>query len=270
MEMLLESQAGTQAVSRALSVLRAVADAGESGARMTDVARSLDLSIGTARRLLQVLAAEGLLLFDPRAKTYQVGAGLIALAVKASNAYAQRDHYMPAVMEVSSATGDTVCLLVRRGHEAVCLARIEGVFPIRVMTLDVGSIRPLGAGSGSLALLAFLSDEERTAIIARNAGEYPKYHLTAGKIEELVRKTRARGYAVNPGLIIPGMVGIAVPIYHGPTLVASINVMAIESRFPPKRQREVFGIVEAAVAKLKNLSTAAETPSQDLKRIGAR
>ena len=265
--MLKEKFAGTQSISRALAVLRVVADAGEGGIRMTDVATELALSIGTARRLLQALAAEGLLLFDVKAKTYQVGAGLIGLAVKASNAYAQREHFMPAVMDVASATGDTVCLLVRRGHQAVCLARIEGVFPIRVMTLDVGSIRPLGAGSGSLALLAFQSDEERAAIIARNASEYP---LTAAKIEELVRKTRARGYAVNPGLIIPGMVGIAVPVYHGASLVASINVMAIESRFPPKRQREVYEIVKASVAKLPMLGTSPVGLSAGLKQAGMR
>ena len=268
--MLKEKFAGTQSISRALAVLRVVADAGEGGIRMTDVATELALSIGTARRLLQALAAEGLLLFDVKAKTYQVGAGLIGLAVKASSAYAQCEHSRPAVMDVAAATGDTVCLLVRRGHQAVCLARIEGVFPIRVMTLDVGSIRPLGAGSGSLALLAFQSDEERAAIIARNASEYPQYHLTAAKIEELVRKTRARGYAVNPGLIIPGMVGIAVPVYHGASLVASINVMAIESRFPPKRQREVYEIVKASVAKLPMLGTSPVGLSAGLKQAGMR
>jgi len=49
--------------------------------------------------------------------------------------------------------GDTVYLVVRSGMEAVCLERIEGPSPVRVLTLDSGSRRPLGLGAGGLAIL---------------------------------------------------------------------------------------------------------------------
>lgn len=247
--------AGAQSISRAASILRAVGTTRPQNSSLSQIAAAVGLKIATTRRLLQAMAAEGLLIFDRDTKRYQIGADLIALAAAGDQIFAERDLLMSVAREIAAKTSDTTVLMVRRGDVAICVGRVEGAFPIRVMSLDVGSIRPLGAGSGSLALLAFLPAPERREILLRNAREYKRYKLAAEKVEELIEKAQDTGYSFNPGLILPGVFGVGVPIYRDGAVVASISVAAIEQRLNRNRRAEVVGIIKNAIAPLKGFKT---------------
>ncbi len=250
---------GTQSITRAVAVLRYVAQTGEEGTRAADVASALNLNLVTARRFLQALVAEGLLLFDAKQRTYLVGAGLISLAASASLGFAHRERFMPALTAIAEAIKDTTYLMIRRGNHAVCLARVEGAFPIRVMSLDVGSVRPLGISSGSLALFAFLPAEERARIASDLAAEYGTFGHTKDQVEELAANARSLGYAFNPGLIINGVFGVGFPIFEGNDVVASISVAAIAQRLGPDRLPDVVDAVRRAVSSIAHASV--DTPS---------
>ena len=73
---------------------------------------------------------------------------------------------------IAEATGDTVFLTQRSGLDAVCVDRQEGTFPIKTFTLEIGMRRPLGVGTGSLAILSALSEEEIQAIVNSNPPRY--------------------------------------------------------------------------------------------------
>lgn len=245
---------GAQSISRAAAVLRAVGALSGRGATLSEITAIVRLNIATTRRLLQAMASEGLILFNADNKTYQIGAELIALAATADPIFASRDSFLAAAREVAERTSDTTFLMTRRMDLAICIGRVEGAFPIRVMALDVGSLRPLGAGSGSLALLAFLPPQEQDAIIRRNASEYRKYKLNADKVAEMARGARTVGAAFNPGLIIDGVFGVGVPIYRGNVVVASISVTAIAQRLEARRRAEVVTIIRNAIGRLKSFS----------------
>jgi DNA-binding IclR family transcriptional regulator len=121
---------------------------------------------------------------------------------------------------------------VREGGAAVCVAREVGAFPIRTLSLDVGHLRPLGVGSGSLALLAFLPDEEIAALIEKNAAwlaRYPGY--SRKELLARVAETRRRGYSSVAGDIVPGMHAIGVPIIGSDGRpVAALGLAAIGER----------------------------------------
>ena len=76
---------------------------------------------------------------------------------------------------------------------AVCVAREIGDFPIRTLSLGVGDLRPLGVGSGSLALFAFLPDEqiETSWRERRLVVRYPGH--SRDEILAKVAETRRRG-----------------------------------------------------------------------------
>jgi len=74
---------GTQSVDRAVDLLLAVANAGE-GVRMTDLAKTCGLSVGTAHRLLQALARRGLVEIAPDSKRMVLGLQLFRLAGQAA------------------------------------------------------------------------------------------------------------------------------------------------------------------------------------------
>jgi DNA-binding IclR family transcriptional regulator len=244
--------AGAQSISRAAAILRAVGAASEHGTTLSEITATVSLNIATTRRLLQAMSSEELLLFNADSKTYQIGAALIALAAAGDPIFASRDLFLAAAREVAERTSDTTFLMIRRRNLAICIGRVEGAFPIRVMALDVGSLRPLGAGSGSLALLAFLPSEERDVIIRRNAMEYRKYKLSVEKVAAMARNAGRLGAAFNPGLIIDGVFGVGVPIYRGNVVVASISVTAIAQRLDERRRAEVVTIIRNAIRKLKS------------------
>ncbi|MBV8849804.1 MAG: IclR family transcriptional regulator [Methylobacteriaceae bacterium] len=236
--------------------MRAVGASEEGGATLSQITANVGLNIATTRRLLQAMAAEGLILFNTDKKTYQIGPALIALAASGDSIFASRDIFLAAAREVAERTSDTTFLMIRRSDTAICIGRVEGAFPIRVMALDVGSLRPLGAGSGSLALLAFLAPDECNSIIRRNAAEYRKYKLSAETVSEMAKEARTVGTTFNPGLIIDGVFGVGVPVYRGNSVVASISVTAIAQRLGERRRAEVVTIIRNAIGRLKSFSTA--------------
>src|SRR5256885_14029580 len=73
-------------------------------------------------------------------------------------------------------TQDTCYLTLRSGFDAVCLDRREGLSPIRVLTLDVGSRRPLGVGAAGLAILLRLSDGEAESLIQAAGPRLARYN----------------------------------------------------------------------------------------------
>jgi DNA-binding IclR family transcriptional regulator len=243
---------GAQSISRAAAVLRAVAATKTQPSTLSDIATIVGLKVPTARRVLQALAAEGFLVFDGKKKTYQVGPDLIAITAACDEVFATRDILMAACRDVAAKTSDTTVLMVRRGDTAVCVGLVQGAYPIRVMTLDVGSIRPLGAGSGSLALVAFLPKDECEKILARNEKELSRFGLSLTEISAQAAEARKTGYTLNPGRILQGVCGIGLPIFRDNKVVASVSVAAIEQRLNNTRRSQVANIVRKAVAQLQH------------------
>jgi DNA-binding IclR family transcriptional regulator len=132
---------------------------------------------------------------------------------------------------------DSVFLLVRNGFDAVCLDRVEGPFPIRTFTGDIGGKVPLGIGQGSLAILSFLPDEEREAVIRFNV---PRL-LDRGGFDEVglrmqIQNVRKAGFSsLNTGLI-PGMAGVGVPIADPEgRAVAALSIGTLSERLEGDR-----------------------------------
>ena len=73
------SSGGTQSLERALALLRAVADHGADGARLSDLMSATSLSKATAHRLLTALARERFIDQDPSNRRYHLGPELDSL-----------------------------------------------------------------------------------------------------------------------------------------------------------------------------------------------
>jgi DNA-binding IclR family transcriptional regulator len=234
---------GSQSIARAVELLGRVAERSETGARLSELAELTGLHIATARRIMQALVAAGLLAFNVKTKVYTVGPAIFSFAVQGNPWFSSRELFMPAVENIAQRTRDTALFSIRSCNEAVCMARREGDFPIRVMSLEKGTRRPLGAGSGSLAILAFLPDEERSEILKQCAPLYEPFGLSAAILSKAVAETRLAGFAFNPGRIIEDVYGLGVPILKDGIAVGSVSVAAIATRMTPARRQEIIGII---------------------------
>lgn len=222
---------GAQSIFRVLRILKYVGAAPARGVGLTDVARDLGLTPPTAHRMLSALLQEGFLALNPKLKTYSLGRESYILGLAAESRHGIKAIAESAVLRLAQSTGDTSFLSVRSGHEAVCVDRKTGDFPIKILTLEVGHRRPLGVGAGSLALLAFLPNDDIERVLARyDASAAPDLPSTA-MLREDIAAARKNGYALNPGRIIPDMLGVGVPVYDREQhVVAALSVAAIRSR----------------------------------------
>ncbi|MEB6663485.1 IclR family transcriptional regulator [Achromobacter ruhlandii] len=242
---------GAQSIFRVLRILKYVGAAPARGVGLTDVARDLGLTPPTAHRMLSALLQEGFLALNPKLKTYSLGRESYILGLAAESRHGIKAIAESAVLRLAQSTGDTSFLSVRSGHEAVCVDRKTGDFPIKILTLEVGHRRPLGVGAGSLALLAFLPNDDIERVLARyDASAAPDLPSTA-MLREDIAAARKNGYALNPGRIIPDMLGVGVPVYDREQhVVAALSVAAIRSRLSGARLQEVVAALQPAATEL--------------------
>jgi len=243
-------EATVKTVDRAARLLRAVA-AYEEGAMLSAVARDTGLGKGTVHRLLTALVDAGLVFQDHETRRYRLGVGL-ALLGHAAHRQDIAALAKPHLLRLAEQTEDTIYASVREGPAAVCVAREIGAFPIRTLSLDVGHLRPLGVGSGSLALFAFLPDDEIDTTIAKNAAWLARYRGHSRKeLLAMVDHTRQRGFSFVESRIIPGMNAMGVPIL-GPDCrpVAALSLAAITNRISGSRVGELARTLAREAAEL--------------------
>ncbi len=259
-------------LQRAFLILRALAQAKAEGGRVTQLARATGLKQATVHRLLRTLVAEGLVEQDERSKVYRLGIELFALAASAGDPLDLRSLCRPTLLRLCASLGDTIFLLARCGFDAICLDRVEGPFPIRSFTRDVGGRVPLGLGQGSLAILAFLPETEREEVIRFNVPRMRDY----GTLDEVflraeVARIREHGYCNRMLGLNEGMAGLAVPILdRNGHAVAALSVGTLVDRLNAERSPIVAALLQREAAaltpRINPFDVALRRPAQILAR----
>ncbi|MEW5911630.1 MAG: IclR family transcriptional regulator [Thermodesulfobacteriota bacterium] len=241
-------QRGVQSIHRAIGLLRTVVAHNERGISLAALARECDLHVATARRMLGALEAEGLLTYNSVTKLYHLGIELFYFGA-AAHQFQVRDRYRHALERIAKRTEDTAFLLVRSGNDSLVIDRVEGAFPIRTLTHEVGQRSPLGMGAGSTVLLATLPDKKVRAIIQANKRRYAQYkNSTTDDVWRLVNYYREFGYSLTGGVFIPEAVGLGKPVRDvSGEVVAAISVAAIKQRMGPDRREMVAAIIQEEI-----------------------
>ena len=217
--------------------------------RLADIAEGSGVNKATALRLLDSLIGEGFVLRDEATKRYALGDEALALGIAMQGRDHIRNRARPALLRLAASTGDTMLLSTRSGVESVCIDREFGSYPIRANYLDLGMRRPLGVGAGSLALLAWLPDDEVKAVLSligpRLGKRYPR--ITVELIEREVKLARQRGYALLLDVVVDQMGGIGVPVLGSDGRpVAALSLAALTSRITPRLAQLVPQLRKAA------------------------
>ncbi|OYU47198.1 MAG: IclR family transcriptional regulator [Rhizobiales bacterium PAR1] len=235
---------------RALNLLKVLGAGEAQGMRITELAAATGMPQPTVHRALQDLVAEGFV--EQVARRYRLGLGFFVLAAGSRQTSQLRDLARPALLRISATLSDTVFLLVRDRFDAVCIDRIEGPFPIRSFTGDIGGRVPLGLGQGSLAILAHLPEAEREAVIRFNVPRLlDRGFLDEATMRAALETARAQGWVnLNTGLI-PGMAGLGVPVFDAAGVpVAALSIGTLAERLGPERLPGIVRIVQAEASAL--------------------
>lgn len=242
-----DAPAGTRGIRRTAQLLRLLALNQRAGMRLVDVEQLAGLERPTAHRVMKALAAAGLAVRDPATRRYRLGPAIFELATLAQPSYDFRDVCMPSLQRLARSSGDTLYLILRQGSDGVCVERIEGDYPIRAHTVDVGMRRPLGVGAGSLALLAALARDEADAIVEANARRYADWGIASRDLlDQRLERTRQDGFAANDLLEKVGALSLGVAILDaGDRPVGGMSIATISSRMSPARRDELVASLRA-------------------------
>ena len=248
-----EPATGTQLLDRTVGVIKLLGEFGEKGARMAEIAESLDLKTSTAHRIVTALERHGLIEREHTTKRYRLGLALFALGATAADGTGLRKLCRPALLRIATETNDTAFLMARSGLNVVCVDRQEGSYILDSLTGHVGGQIPMGVGPASEAILAFLPEDEAEAIIDANAPLYARYHsLSADKIRSRLPQIRAQRYALDHGELVAGISALAVPILPPKRdAVASIAVNMTSARLAPERLTTLLDLLQAQVARIE-------------------
>jgi DNA-binding IclR family transcriptional regulator len=235
----MESIPGTQAIARALCVLRAVARTRTAGVNLAQLVRDTALNKPTVHRLLLALMADGMVEQDPKSLRYFIGRECYVLGGIASERFGLGREAVDAVSRLARSSGDSAFFSIRSDVFAVCVLREDGDSPLKTHVLQPGTRHPLGVGAGSLAMIAALDDAEVERCLKENAAliESAYTEFTPAFLHAEIATTRINGYAVNEGHVVKGSWGVAAAV-HAPSgeVVGALTIAAVESRLPKDRQ----------------------------------
>jgi DNA-binding IclR family transcriptional regulator len=157
-----------------------------------------------------------------------------------------KEEWHNTLVRVAEESEDTAFLLVPMGYDALCIDRVEGTYPIRTLTFNIGDRRPLGIGAGGLALLSAYGVEDAERIITANESRYRRHNQrTSRDVRNFVEETRRNGHAQSFGNVTPGASSVALAISGSRgEPVAAVAIAAVNNRMKQARRRMLIELLK--------------------------
>jgi DNA-binding IclR family transcriptional regulator len=182
-----------QAVDRAVALLKAVADS-TTPLTVFELAQVCGINRSTAWRLLRTLEYHGLVHRDSITQRYTVGYAAISVAAAATDDALIR-RVRPLLEKLAIRTGESVLLAVAKRFNLTYVDQVDP--PDLIMASWLGKTMPLHATSGGKAFLAWLSPDERDAILPKELPRYTDHTVTdRAQLNRELDEVRRTGYAL--------------------------------------------------------------------------
>jgi IclR family acetate operon transcriptional repressor len=233
-----------QPIMKALKMLEAIGERGHD-VTLTEIAESLRMPKTTAFRYLRTLAAAGFVRHDAIHDRYGVGSRVRMFAQADKSLHRLRQIAVPVMERLGQTFNETVNLAIASGFHVVYIEMIEANRPLR-MQARIGERHPINATALGKAILAFLPEGERAAIIDGPLAEMTTRTIrSAATLRRQLRDVQRNGYAVEAGETEEGLGCVGVPILDEQSYpLAAISLSAPE--------RRLQGVRDAAIARLRD------------------
>lgn len=249
-----EAYPGTQAVQRALMVLKAFTDA-QPELGLTALSRAVGLNKATTYRLVTALESEGLIVKSPSGDHYRLGPELIALGVRAMRSSDVRAASRPQLEALARLTGETATLEVMAGSDVLILDEVIGSHLVSA-THWIGTRWHAYATSTGKAMLAHMPPTQLPAARLRNllparmtiAGQGTR---TRADFYQELEKVRTDGFAANLEELEAGFAAVGAPVFnHDGQVIAAISIGGPRTRFTDKVIKQLGPRVKASAARI--------------------
>jgi DNA-binding IclR family transcriptional regulator len=224
-------------LARGAALLRLMATAGRRGAALTTLSDATGLPNSTVHRLLAQLVKQRLAVQLEASRRYAIGPLAYELGLSAAQQFDVRQVCRPSMKQLATNAAETVYLVQRSGLEAVCIDLVQGPSAVRVVTLQMGSRRPLGLGAGGLAILAGLPSDEGEDVFAQVTGPISaEWRFSEQDLRESMEWARTHRHAIIRNRITPGVTAVGKSFrdslgqVFGAVTVAGLNARMTDAR----------------------------------------
>ncbi len=232
-----------RSLKKGLDVLHRFLAQDEWGVR--ELSQAIGLPRSTTGRILQTLEEEGILEGDPGSGKYRLGFELYRIASIVVTKMDVIRIALPLMKQLAAECNETVYLLVYHGCQLTFISKVDCPHPVKYV-VELGRSQSAHCGASGKAIMAYLSTDELEFVI-RETGLAP---VTPNTITDRARLladldlTRTRGFAFSVGERIPGVVGIAAPVFDARGQVfGGLNVTIPDSRFQPGMEAHLGPLV---------------------------
>ena len=244
------ASSGRSVTSRALAVLDAF-DSSAPRLSLSEIAERSRTPLSTTHRLLGELTEWGAL--SRRADgRYEIGRKLWDLGLLAPVQLELRQVAAPFLLDVHTATRDTVHLAVRDGVKALYVERISGRESVPVVS-TVGSRLPLHATGVGKVLLASAPDEVVEQVLRHPARQTRHTVVDPRRLTRDLTEVRRSGWARTSEEMSLGAASVAVPVTverpSGAVVAAALGIVVPAHRRDTARLVPVLQVAARGIGR---------------------
>lgn len=202
-----ESTSGGQVISRAATILRALAE-DSSGQSLGKIAKKVDLPRTTVHRIVTALEVQQLVVTTPTG--VRLGPALVKMASSVHTDVISASR--PFIELLSRRLRETVDLCVDRFQHAVSVDQFASDQELRVVSA-IGTAYPIHCTAHGKALLSLRTDSEIMSLLDNKLEKRTERTIIdKNELIEQISEVRLRGWAFDREEHAVGICGIGVPL----------------------------------------------------------
>ncbi len=221
--MITVERSGVPALTRAMRIVDVLAESGQQGISVADIAAATGIAKSTTALICTVLEDEGMARrYDGR---YRLGRRFLSLAGDYLSTVDQLGEFYDVCRKLPTISREAARLAMIEGTEVIYVARYSGGRPAR-LTGQIGDRFPASVTATGKAILSTMPD---SVIEDRFRGRtLPRYtERSIQSLPELIQDLhvcRERGYAMDDEETNLGLVCYSIPVPSHPGQAASLSV----------------------------------------------
>jgi DNA-binding IclR family transcriptional regulator len=245
----LDGQGSTStSVTKAFSVLDALAHKPNGGASLSEISALVGMSRSTTHRYLTTLEKLGAVERDAGDR-FRLGPHLIELAGAFLAGADLRTESMALLQELANRTQETIHLAVPSGSEIVYIGKVDSPQAIQMYS-HIGARLPMHSTALGKSILPFVDADQIEMVIAAGlSARTPRTITSPSGLREELARVREQGFAIDDEENELGVRCVGAPIFdYRQTAIGAVSVSGPTSRMTRERAAKLGPVVREVAA----------------------
>jgi len=214
-----------------------------------ELAAEMNISPSSAHRILNGMVDEGYVTRNEATQRYGIGVGFMRLAYLSADRLPIRHIARFAMQKLVKERNETAMLGLYDAtkRKMIFVAALESAHPLRYV-VELNKLSPIHTGAMGLAVLAFLPEAERKAILSQKLEKLTNETITEAKaLAPVIEQIRQQGHAMTSNQRVIGAVGIAAPFFGAAgNVIGGIGVILPKQRYEETDASDLTESVKSA------------------------